>query len=89
MGPQSADYWHLFVEAKKLAFADRATFYADPEFAKVPTAELISKPYADERRKLIDMDKAAHRRPGRRPEARQERHDLPLRRRQGPQLRAR
>ena len=58
MGPQSADYWHLFVEAKKLAYADRARFYADPDFVKLPTAELISMPYADKRRKLIDMDKA-------------------------------
>src|SRR5205085_2915245 len=46
MGPESADYWHLFLEAKKLAFADRARFYADPAFAKVPTTELISKAYA-------------------------------------------
>jgi gamma-glutamyltranspeptidase/glutathione hydrolase len=58
MGPQSADYWHLFVEAKKLAYADRARFYADPDFVKLPTAELISMAYADKRRKLIDMDKA-------------------------------
>ena len=58
MGPQSADYWHVFVEAKKLAYADRARFYADPDFVKLPTAELISMPYADKRRKLIDMDKA-------------------------------
>jgi gamma-glutamyltranspeptidase / glutathione hydrolase len=58
LGPQSADYWHLFVEAKKLAYADRARFYADPDFVKLPTAELISMPYADQRRKLIDMDKA-------------------------------
>jgi gamma-glutamyltranspeptidase/glutathione hydrolase len=58
MGPQSADYWHLFVEAKKLAYADRARFYADPDFVKLPTAELISLPYADKRRKLIDMQKA-------------------------------
>src|SRR5439155_14162923 len=42
----SAEYWHLFLEAKKLAFADRARYYADPEFVKVPVAELISKPYA-------------------------------------------
>src|SRR5262249_38642464 len=48
-GPNSADYWHLFVEAKKLAYADRARFYADPEFAKVPTAELTAKPYAERR----------------------------------------
>ncbi len=59
MGPGSADWFHLFVEAKKLAFADRAKFYADPAFAKLPVAELISKPYADRRRKLIDMQRAA------------------------------
>lgn len=58
MGPQSADYWHLFAEAKKLAYADRARFYADPDFVKLPTAELISMPYADRRRKLIDMERA-------------------------------
>ena len=34
LGPQSADYWHLFVEAKKLAYADRARFYADPDFVQ-------------------------------------------------------
>jgi gamma-glutamyltranspeptidase / glutathione hydrolase len=55
LGPNSADYWHLLVEAKKLAFADRATYYTDPRFAKVPTDELISKKYAAERGKLIDM----------------------------------
>ena len=58
MGPQSPDYWHLLVEAKKLAYADRAKYYTDPEFSKVPVAELIGKPYAESRRKLIDMDKA-------------------------------
>jgi gamma-glutamyltranspeptidase/glutathione hydrolase len=58
MGPESPDYWHLLVEAKKLAYADRARYYADPAFAKVPTAELISKPYAEARRKLIALDKA-------------------------------
>ena len=52
LGPKSAEYVHLFVEAKKLAFADRARFYADPAFAKLPTAELISKAYADHRRKF-------------------------------------
>ncbi len=51
----SPDWWHLFLEAKKLAYADRARHYADPAFAKVPIAELISKPYAQERRKLIDL----------------------------------
>src|SRR5438105_1129101 len=58
LGPTSPDYWHLFVEAKKLAYADRARYYADPAFAKVPVAELISKPYAEERRRLIGLDKA-------------------------------
>jgi gamma-glutamyltranspeptidase/glutathione hydrolase len=58
LGPNSPDYWHLLVEAKKLAFADRAKYYTDPVFAKVPVAELISKPYAEARRKLIDPTKA-------------------------------
>ena len=58
MGPDSPDYWHLLVEAKKLAFADRAKFYADPVFAKVPVGELISKEYAARRAKLIDPKKA-------------------------------
>ncbi len=59
LGPQSADYRHLFVEAKKLAFADRAQFYADPAFAKVPVQHLISKEYAAKRGKLINPNKAA------------------------------
>ena len=42
------------IEAKKLAYEDRAKFYADPEFAKVPVAELISKAYAASARQLID-----------------------------------
>ncbi len=58
MGPESAGFWHLLIEAKKLAYADRARYYADPAFARVPTRELISKPYADGRRKLIALDKA-------------------------------
>jgi gamma-glutamyltranspeptidase / glutathione hydrolase len=59
MGFGSAEYMHLFTEAKKLAFEDRAKFYADPFFSKIPVTELISKKYAAERRKLIDRDKAA------------------------------
>jgi gamma-glutamyltranspeptidase/glutathione hydrolase len=58
MGPASPDYWHVLAESIKLAFADRARFYADPDFAKLPTAELISKPYAERRRKLIDLHHA-------------------------------
>jgi gamma-glutamyltranspeptidase/glutathione hydrolase len=50
---------HLFVEAKKLAFEDRARWYADPEFSKVPVERLISKEYAAERRQKLDMRRAA------------------------------
>lgn len=57
----SAEHVHRFVEAKKLVFEDRAKYYADPAFAKIPVQELISKPYAAERRKLIDPDRAATR----------------------------
>ncbi len=59
MGLYSPDYIHLFVEAKKLAYEDRAWHYADMEFSQVPVEELISKEYAAERRKLIDPDRAA------------------------------
>jgi len=59
MGRNSADFWHLFTEAKKVVFADRARYYADPEFAKVPVKELLSKAYARERAKLIDPKAAA------------------------------
>ncbi len=52
-------YVHLFVEAKKLAFADRARFYADPAFVKAPVAELLSDEYANQRRQLIDPKRAA------------------------------
>lgn len=58
LGPASPDYWHLLVEAKKLAYADRAKYYTDPRFAKVPIATLISKEYAAGRAKLIDPKKA-------------------------------
>lgn len=57
----SVEHIHRFVEAKKLAFEDRAKYYADPAFARIPVAELISKSYAAERRKLIDPDRAASR----------------------------
>jgi len=51
-------YIHLFVEAKKLAFEDRAKYYADPEFNKIPTEQLISKAYADQQRELINPKRA-------------------------------
>jgi gamma-glutamyltranspeptidase/glutathione hydrolase len=59
MGRNSAETLHAMIEAKKLAWADRAKFYADPEFATIPLAQLISKQYAAERRKLIDPNRAA------------------------------
>jgi gamma-glutamyltranspeptidase/glutathione hydrolase len=49
----SVEHVHLFTEAKKLAFADRAQHFADPAFAKLPLKGLIAKDYANERRKLI------------------------------------
>jgi gamma-glutamyltranspeptidase/glutathione hydrolase len=65
MGAQSAEALHLMIEAKKLAFEDRAKFYADPEFAKLPVAQLVSKPYAARRRALIDPKHASeHPAPG-------------------------
>ena len=60
MGLYSSEYVHLFVEAKKLAFEDRAKYYADLNFANVPVTELISKTYANERRALIDPKKAGN-----------------------------
>ena len=59
MGFGSAEYLHVLTEAKKLAYEDRAKFYADPEFNKIPVDELISKEYAKERRALIKVDQAA------------------------------
>lgn len=55
----SADHLHWFAEAKKLAFEDRARLYADMNFVDVPVNRLISKDYANERRKLIDDNRAA------------------------------
>ena len=58
MGFDSAEYIHVFTEAKKLAFEDRAQYYADPNFSKIPTQKLISKDYARERLELIDLNAA-------------------------------
>src|SRR5262249_21611483 len=58
LGPQSAEALHLMIEAKKLAYEDRARFYADPDFGKLPVAELISKPYAAKRRAEINAERA-------------------------------
>ncbi|MFV3131868.1 gamma-glutamyltransferase [Niveispirillum sp. KHB5.9] len=58
MGHNSADFIHVSVEAKKLAFADRSRWYADQEFVKLPITTLISKEYAAKRRGQIDLGKA-------------------------------
>jgi gamma-glutamyltranspeptidase / glutathione hydrolase len=59
MGRNSPETLHTMIEAKKIVWADRAKFYADPAFAKIPLAGLLSKEYATERRKLIDPNHAA------------------------------
>jgi len=59
MKPNSAEHLHLFIEAKKLAFEDRAVYYADMDFSDVPLRELISKDYARQRARLIDPRRAA------------------------------
>lgn len=58
MGPASPDWLHLFSEAKKLAFEDRAKFYADIDVVNVPVDALISKAYAKQRGTKIDMRRA-------------------------------
>ena len=59
MGFGSPDYLHLLIEAKKLAYEDRAKFYADPAFNDIPVDWLISKEYGAQRRELIDLSQAA------------------------------
>jgi len=54
----SAEFVHLFTEAKKVVFEDRAKYYADPAYNKIPVAELISKSYAKKRAELIDLKHA-------------------------------
>jgi gamma-glutamyltranspeptidase/glutathione hydrolase len=66
MKPNAAEALHLFLEAKKLSFQDRAIYYADTDFAQVPVRELISKAYAEQRAKLINPLHAAQKvEPGR------------------------
>ena len=59
MGYGSADYLHTVIEAIKLAYADRDTYYADPAFVKVPAEGLLSKAYARERAALIDPKRSS------------------------------
>jgi gamma-glutamyltranspeptidase/glutathione hydrolase len=57
-GHNSVQALHVMIEAKKLAYADMLRYVADPKFAKVPVAGMLSKKYAQPRAKLIDMKKA-------------------------------
>jgi gamma-glutamyltranspeptidase / glutathione hydrolase len=59
MGHNSSDYIHTLTESLKLALADRDRYYGDPNFTKIPTAELLSKDYAALRRPLIEKDRAS------------------------------
>jgi gamma-glutamyltranspeptidase/glutathione hydrolase len=68
LGHNTAEYLHTYIECAKLAFADREHYYADPDFADVPLDMLLSKDYAEERRALVEPDKASlELRPGRAP----------------------
>ena len=58
MGWNSGDYIHALVESLKLAYADRDTYYADPEFSAV-SPRLVSKVYAAKRRQIIDLTNAS------------------------------
>jgi gamma-glutamyltranspeptidase/glutathione hydrolase len=64
LSPVSAEFIHLQVEATKLAFADRDTFYGDPKFVDVPVDVLLSDAYNDQRRKLITDRASLELRPG-------------------------
>ena len=59
LGPGSDSALHLMIEAKRLAFEDLAKFFGDPAFSKIPLAALLSKDYAETRRALIDLRRAA------------------------------
>ena len=59
LGHNSVDHLHRFIEAKKLAFENRARFYADPAFAELPVAGLISKEFAAAQRSKVDLMRAA------------------------------
>ena len=59
LGFGSAEYIHLFTEAKKIAYEDRALYYADPNFSDIPLKTLISKEYAKERLQLINLKKSS------------------------------
>jgi gamma-glutamyltranspeptidase/glutathione hydrolase len=64
MSNEDPEYLHLWIEATKLAYADREAFYGDPLFAEVPMDRLLSEAYNAERRKLIGREASMEQRPG-------------------------
>jgi gamma-glutamyltranspeptidase/glutathione hydrolase len=64
IAPAGAEYIHLVTECAKLAFADREAWYGDPEFADVPLADLLSRDYAEQRRRLLEDEASPELRPG-------------------------
>jgi gamma-glutamyltranspeptidase/glutathione hydrolase len=64
LDPAGADFIHLQVECAKLAYADRETFYGDPDFVDVPMATLLSDAYNAQRRKLVGDAASLDLRPG-------------------------
>ncbi|WP_337269973.1 gamma-glutamyltransferase family protein [Oryzifoliimicrobium ureilyticus] len=64
MDPAGPDFVHHVVEAMKLAFADREVYYGDPEFGQIPTGQLLTDAYNDERRKLVTGEASFELRPG-------------------------
>lgn len=64
MDTESGEFVHTVTECAKLAFADRETYYGDPDFVEVPVETLLSDEYNDERRKLIGEDASLEFRPG-------------------------
>jgi len=64
MSQASAEWVHTITECAKLAFADREAWYGDPAFADVPLEELLSREYAEERRRLVGDDGSPELRPG-------------------------
>ncbi|WP_299196817.1 gamma-glutamyltransferase family protein [uncultured Tateyamaria sp.] len=67
MDPSGAEFVHTVIEAMKLAYADRETYYGDPDFSEIPMDVLLSDAYNAERRKLISADASMIQRPGRVP----------------------
>jgi gamma-glutamyltranspeptidase/glutathione hydrolase len=64
LDPAGPDFVHLQVECAKLAFADRDSFYGDPDFVRIPGEQLLSEPYNDTRRKLVGETASLELRPG-------------------------